>query len=170
MSKKVMKFPTELPLSVYSSAEIDALILALGTTYLKLDCSNDPLTASLDITVAGNTLTLTGGSITDSSGNISFGNENLTTTGIITGDYLATPHYTLPHVDGALHEILATDGAGNVAWHGIGVLETDPLSLHLDQTVHQHVVNGAPRFDGGAALDTPAIVLRSGHRLVFDGS
>ena len=55
---------------------------------------------------------------------------------------------------------------GNLDYY---ISETDPLSLHLDQTTHQHVINGAPRFDGGATLDTPAIILKSGQRLVFDG-
>ena len=42
--------------------------------------------------------------------------------------------------------------------------------LKLDQSTPQHVVNGAPRFDGEAALNTPAIVIKSGQRLVFDGA
>ena len=35
--------------------------------------------------------------------------------------------------------------------------------LLLDQSTHQHVINGAPQFDGG-------IILKSGQKLVFDGS
>ena len=40
--------------------------------------------------------------------------------------------------------------------------ESDPLSLHLDQATHQHVINGSPRFDNG-------IIIKSGQKLIFDG-
>jgi hypothetical protein len=35
--------------------------------------------------------------------------------------------------------------------------------LKLDQTTHQHVVNGAPHFDDG-------IVIKAGQKVVFDGA
>lgn len=41
---------------------------------------------------------------------------SITTTGTITGNNLATPHYTLPHVDGNANYILKTDGSGTVSW------------------------------------------------------
>ena len=39
----------------------------------------------------------------------------------------------------------------------------DGLYLKLDQTIHQHVTNGAPRFDAG-------IVIKTGQKLIFDGA
>ena len=33
--------------------------------------------------------------------------------------------------------------------------ETDPLSLHLDQTTPQTVINGSPRFSVGIKLKSP---------------
>ena len=57
--------------------------------------------------------------------------------------------------------------------------ETDPLSLHLDQTTPQTVSNGAPTFSQGiyanATGDTAItaykdIVLRAGQKLIFDGA
>lgn len=41
-------------------------------------------------------------------------------------------------------------------------LETDPLSLHLDQTIGQTVINGAPQFDEG-------IVIKQDKRIRLDG-
>lgn len=51
-----------------------------------------------------------------------------------------------------------------------GVLtETDPLSLHLDQTTPQTVINGAPIFNEGLKSNG-SIILKSGQKLIFDGS
>jgi hypothetical protein len=57
MSVDVQRFATDTAVRTYTSAEIDALIAALGATYLKLDCSNDPLIGDLNIT---GTITTTG--------------------------------------------------------------------------------------------------------------
>jgi hypothetical protein len=40
--------------------------------------------------------------------------------------------------------------------------ETDPISLHLDQTTPQRVINGTPHFDKG-------LIIRAGEKLIFDG-
>jgi hypothetical protein len=46
----------------------------------------------------------------------------------------------------------------------VGMTATEIAAyLKLDQTTHQHVINDAPRFDGG-------IVLKSGQKLIFDGA
>ena len=65
--------------------------------------------------------------------------------------------YSGADVEAALQEI----GAGTTL---------DARYLLLDQTTHQHVINGAPRFDGEVALDTPAIIIKSGQKLIFDGA
>jgi hypothetical protein len=46
---------------------------------------------------------------------------------------------------------LATDENGNLI-EGEGGAETDPLSLHLDQTTPQTVINGAPIFNAGLKI------------------
>jgi len=71
------------------------------------------------IVVAGN-LTLTDGSITDSSGTINFGNENLTTTGNITGT-------------GATHTL------GTIQISGNTIISTDSTQMIIDDSLK---VNG----------------------------
>ena len=44
----------------------------------------------------------------------------------------------------------------------VNSVEIDPLSLHLDQTTHQHVTNGTPVFDEG-------ISILAGKKLILDG-
>ena len=46
---------------------------------------------------------------------------------------------------------------------GILQADADLRYLKLNQTVEQNVINGAPHFQGG-------IVLKSGTKLIFDGS
>jgi hypothetical protein len=73
-----------------TSNEIEAVVSATDTLTIGLPASvtvTTELTTPLvdAVTVEAGTMTLIGGSITDSSGAISFGNENLTTTGNVTG-------------------------------------------------------------------------------------
>ena len=70
--------------------EIEAVVSATDTLTIGLPASvtvTTELTTPLvdAVTVEAGTMTLIGGSITDSSGAISFGNENLTTTGNVSG-------------------------------------------------------------------------------------
>ena len=46
--------------------------------------------------------------------------------------------------------------------------ETDPHSLHLNQTTPQTVTGGAPIFDGGIKSNDD-IILKAGKKLIFDG-
>ena len=80
-------------------------------------------------------------------------NDNLLVQGAISmyDVGLETAIYTLPITDGSDGQVLTTDGAGVVSWQD----ETDPLSLHLDQTTPQTVANGAPYFS--TAIKTPKI-------------
>ena len=73
-----------------TSNEIEAVVSATDTLTTGLPASvtvTTELTTPLvdAVTVEAGTMTLIGGSITDSSGAISFGNENLTTTGNVSG-------------------------------------------------------------------------------------
>jgi hypothetical protein len=73
-----------------TSNEIEAVVSATDTLTIGLPASvtvTTELTTPLvdAVTVEAGTMTLIGGSITDSSGAISFGNENLTTTGNVSG-------------------------------------------------------------------------------------
>jgi len=55
-----------------------------------------------------------------------------------------------------------TYGRLNASWAPVSTTETDPLSLHLDQTTLQNVINGAPQFDEG-------ITIAAGKKLYLDG-
>ena len=73
-----------------TSNEVDVVVSATDTLTVGLPASvtvTTELTTPLvdAVTVEAGTMTLIGGSITDSSGAISFGNENLTTTGNVSG-------------------------------------------------------------------------------------
>ena len=73
-----------------TSNEIEAVVSATDTLTIGLPASvtvTTELTTPLvdAVTVEAGTMTLIGGSITDSSGAISFGDENLTTTGSVSG-------------------------------------------------------------------------------------
>ena len=69
-----------------TSNEIEAVVSATDTLTIGLPNSVTVTTQLTSPTLTTGNLTLTNGSITDSSGSISFGNENLTTTGTITGN------------------------------------------------------------------------------------
>jgi hypothetical protein len=51
---------------------------------------------------------------------------------------------------------------GNLDYYISVPPETDPLSLHLDQTTPQEIINGAPIF-------TKGLVIKAGERIYFDG-
>jgi hypothetical protein len=56
--------------------------------------------------------------------------------------------------------VFSVRGGGGV---GGGIdTEVDPLSLHLDQTTPQEIINGAPIF-------TKGLVIKAGERIYFDG-
>lgn len=46
--------------------------------------------------------------------------------------------------------------------------ESDPLSLHLNQSIPQTVTNGVPVFNEGIKSNGP-IILKAGQKLIFDG-
>ena len=56
------------------------------------------------------------GFTTPSTGSFTF----LSASGTITGDSFATPHYTLPHVDGTAGQQLTTNGSGTATWEAAG--------------------------------------------------
>jgi microcystin-dependent protein len=70
------------------------------------------------------------------------------------GDQTASITYTLPTAQaiGIGNEFLKNNGSGNLSWTNAVVTETDPLSLHLDQTTPQQVINGAPKFNAGIKI------------------
>ena len=72
-------------LRISSDANTTAIITAPDTLTIGLASTISGLTSISATTVVSGTMTLTSGSITDSSGSIDFGNENITTTGIIEG-------------------------------------------------------------------------------------
>jgi len=68
-----------------TSNEIEAVVSAIDTLTIGLPNAVSITTSVTAPTVSTGNMSLTNGSITDSSGQISFGNENLVTTGNITG-------------------------------------------------------------------------------------
>jgi len=72
-------------LRISSGSNITATVSATDTISVALNSTITGLTSVSATTVVSGTMTLTSGSITDSSGSIDFGNENITTTGIIEG-------------------------------------------------------------------------------------
>ena len=69
-----------------TSNEIEAVVSATDTLTIGLPSVVSVTTSLTTPTLSTGNMTLANGSITDSSGSISFGNENLTTTGTITGN------------------------------------------------------------------------------------
>jgi len=61
-----------------------------------------------------------------------------------------------------------TYGRKDAAWEEIVTEETDPISLHLDQTTPQNIINGMPIFDGGIRSNDN-IILKAYKKFIFDG-
>jgi len=69
-----------------TSNEIEAVVSAIDTLTIGLPSAVSITTSVTAPTVSTGNMSLSNGSITDTSGDISFGDENLTTTGTITGN------------------------------------------------------------------------------------
>jgi len=53
---------------------------------------------------------------------------------------------------GAGKWVFKTRNAANDGWENMTPTETDPLSLHLDQTTPQTIINGIPIFEEGISI------------------
>ena len=131
-----------------TSNEIEAVVSATDTLTIGLPASvtvTTELTTPLvdAVTVEAGTMTLIGGSITDSSGAISFGNENLTTTGNVSGGT----------INGT--SVVSTGAVSGTTITGTGDISTS----------EQFVLTGAGKgivFEGATADDFEATLIVAG--------
>ena len=101
-----------------TSNEIEAVVSATDTLTIGLPSAVSITTSLTAPTVSTGNMSLTNGSITDTSGTISFGDENLTSTGTITG---ATITGT-----GATHTL------GTIQISGNTISSTDSTTMIID--------------------------------------
>jgi len=101
-----------------TSNEIEAVVSATDTLTIGLPSAVSITTSVTAPTVSTGNLSLSNGSITDTSGTISFGDENLTSTGTITG---ATITGT-----GATHTLGTIEVSGNT------IRSTDPTEVNIN--------------------------------------
>jgi len=151
-----------------TSNEIEAVVSATDTLTIGLPSVVSITTSVTAPTVSTGNLSLSNGSITDSSGTISFGDENLTSTGTITG---ATITGT-----GATHTLGTIEISGNV------IRSTDSTEIQINDGLQ--VVNP---LRAGVTTINPAgtsnitsstgftvfgstIVLEAAKALVFEGT
>tara|TARA_R110002124_G_scaffold1134_1_gene5996 strand:+ start:11433 stop:13643 length:2211 start_codon:yes stop_codon:yes gene_type:complete len=113
-------------------------------------------------TLAAGTLTIGSGSITDSSGAISFGNENLTTTGIVTA--AGTSVFTNLDISGDIDvdgtsnlDIVDIDGAVDMA----STLQVDGVATFTGRDIHSGGITIANAGQIGSVGDTDAIAIAS---------
>ena len=103
-----------------TSNEIEAVVSAIDTLTLGLPNAVSVTTSITAPTVSTGNLSLTNGLITDSSGAISFGNENLSTTGSITGTSITG--------SGATHTLGTIEISGNT------IRSTDSSRININDT------------------------------------
>jgi len=153
-----------------TSNEIEAVVSAIDTLTLGLPNAVSVTTSITAPTVSTGNLSLTNGLITDSSGAISFGNENLTTTGSITGTSIIG--------SGATHTLGTIEISGNT------IRSTDSSRININDTFRATVfesetglmtideISGYPRIRstrGDNFLVFSAIPTFSGS-IIFEGA
>ena len=154
---------------VGTSNEIEAVVSATDTLTIGLPASVTVTTKLTTPTVDAGNLTLTNGSITDSSGSISFGNENLTTTGTITGNSFSS--------SGTTHALGTIAISGNT----ISSSNSDTVTLADNISVSGSVIAGSTTINPSAAntniVNSTGIVkfgsninLNAGFSLIFEGA
>jgi hypothetical protein len=204
----VQRFATDTAVETLTHAEIDALIAGLAALYLKLDCSNDPLTAGLDVApdtdVAGSLgrfawgyignpawanypvlshydcFNTTDYALTQSQGgwtyincaalsNLDFCVGGVLQARINSGGFTVRANPLMFGALGSEDIEFQRLGARNLGlFSDYGDIDFDITgSLTATKTVDLQV-DDCGTFNGGA-VDTPAIIIKSGHRLVFDG-
>jgi len=150
-----------------TSNEIEAVVSATDTLTIGLPNSVTVTTQLTSPTLTTGNLTLTNGSITDSSGSISFGNENLTTTGTITGNSFSSSGttHTLGTISISGNEISSSDSTTLTIADSLSV--TGTLSTNTISTVSGTAVNF-----GSNNLQTSGFYYTSNTTggLIFEGS
>ena len=150
-----------------TSNEIEAVVSATDTLTIGLPNSVSVTTQLTAPTLTTGNLTLSNGSITDSSGSISFGNENLTTTGTITGNSFSSSGttHTLGTISISGNEISSSDSTTLTIADSLSV--TGTLSTNTISTVSGTAVNF-----GSNNLQTSGFYYTSNTTggLIFEGS
>ena len=104
-----------------TSNEVEAVVSATDTLTLGLPNTVSITTSVTAPTVSTGNMSLTNGSITDSSGTISFGDENLTTTGNVSGANITG--------SGTTHTLGTIEISGNT------IRSTDSTSISINDSV-----------------------------------
>ena len=150
-----------------TSNEIEAVVSATDTLTIGLPNSVSVTTQLTAPTLTTGNLSLSNGSITDSSGSISFGNENLTTTGTITGNSFSSSGttHTLGTISISGNEISSSDSTTLTIADSLSV--TGTLSTNTISTVSGTAVNF-----GSNNLQTSGFYYTSNTTggLIFEGS
>ena len=124
-----------------TSNEIEAVVSATDTLTIGLPSVVSITTSVTAPTVSTGNLTLTNGSITDSSGTISFGDENITTTGTITGNSFSSSGttHTLGTISISGNQISSSDSTTLTIADSLSI--TGTLSTNNISTVSGTAVN-----------------------------
>ena len=150
-----------------TSNEIEAVVSATDTLTIGLPNSVSVTTQLTAPTLTTGNLSLTNGSITDSSGSISFGNENLTTTGTITGNSFSSSGttHTLGTISISGNSISSSDSSVLTIADSLSI--TGTLSTNTISTVSGTAVNF-----GSNNLQTSGFYYTSNTTggLIFEGS
>ena len=150
-----------------TSNEIEAVVSATDTLTIGLPNSVSVTTQLTAPTLTTGNLSLTNGSITDSSGSISFGNENLTTTGTITGNSFSSSGttHTLGTISISGNQISSSDSTTLTIADSLSI--TGTLSTNTISTVSGTAVNF-----GSNHLQTSGFYYTSNTTggLIFEGS
>ena len=151
-----------------TSNEIEAVVSATDTLTIGLPSSVSVTTQLTAPTLTTGNLSLTNGSITDSSGTISFGDENITTTGNVSGANITG--------SGSTHTLGTIQVSGNV------ISSTDSTEIQINDGLQVNnplkagvtTINPAGTANitssTGFSVFGSTIVLEAGKSLVFEGT
>ena len=148
--------------------EVEAVVSATDTLTIGLPNAVSLTTSLTAPTITTGNLTLTNGSITDSSGAIAFGNENLSTTGNISGANITG--------SGATHTL------GTVEISGNSIRSTDSTQLEINDsakvvgplvagvtTINPAGTSNITSSTGFTVFDS-TLVLQTNRQVVFEGA
>ena len=151
-----------------TSNEIEAVVSATDTLTIGLPNAVSITTSVTAPTLTTGNLSLTNGSITDSSGSIAFGDENLSTTGNISGANITGTGstHTLGTVEISGNSIRSTDSTQleiNDSAKIVGPLEAGVTTINPAGSSNITSSTGFTVFDS-------TIVLQTNRQVVFEGA
>jgi len=151
-----------------TSNEIEAVVSATDTLTIGLPSSVSVTTQLTAPTLTTGNLSLTNGSITDSSGTISFGDENITTTGNVSGANItgSGSTHTLGTIQVSGNVISSTDSTEIQINDGLQVVSP----LRAGVTTINPAGSSNITSSTGFSVFGSTIVLEAGKSLVFEGT